>query len=53
MSPEELASDARKSENAQIRKEALKESERGQHMKKVLDLLSPCSLMSHEMPAGW
>ena len=35
MSPEELASDARKSENAQIRKEALKESERGQHLKKV------------------
>ncbi len=35
MSPEELASDARKSQNAQIRKEALKESERGQHMKKV------------------
>ena len=35
MSPEEMASDARKSENAQIRKEALKESERGQHMKKV------------------
>jgi len=35
MPPEEMASDARKSENAQIRKEALKESERGQHMKKV------------------
>ena len=35
MTPEELASDARKSENAQIRKEALKESERGQHLKKV------------------
>ena len=35
MTPEELASDVRKSENAQIRKEALKESERGQHLKKV------------------
>lgn len=37
MSPEELASDARKSQNAAIRKEALKESERGQHLKKVGD----------------
>ncbi|CAK0785785.1 hypothetical protein CVIRNUC_008996 [Coccomyxa viridis] len=35
MTPEELASDVRKSENAQIRKEALKESERGQHLKKA------------------
>jgi hypothetical protein len=35
MSPEDMASNARKSENAQIRKEALKESERGQHLKKV------------------
>lgn len=33
LSAEELASDARKSENAQIRKTALFEAERGQHMK--------------------
>ena len=37
MSAEELASDVRKSQNAQIRKEALKESERGLHLKKVRD----------------
>lgn len=52
MSPEELASDARKSQNAQIRKEALKESERGQHLKKVQALPSPCSSMFNVLPAG-
>lgn len=35
LAAEELASDARKSENAQIRKTALAEAERGQHMKKA------------------
>lgn len=56
MSAEEMASDVRKSENAQIRKEALKESERGQHMTKVrtsasckLDTL--CTLMVLPQPS--
>lgn len=35
LAAEDLASDARKSENAQIRKTALAEAERGQHMKQV------------------
>lgn len=35
LSAEEMASDARKSENDQIRKTALFEAERGQHMKKA------------------
>ncbi|CAL8471299.1 g10841 [Coccomyxa elongata] len=35
LSAEEMASDARKSENEQIRKTALFEAERGQHMKKA------------------
>ena len=47
MSAEELASDVRKSQNAQIRKEALKDSERGLHLKKVCNCFqsaSPCHL---------
>ena len=47
MSPEELASDARKSQNAQIRKEALKESERGQHLKKVGGCYQPPCPVRH------
>ncbi len=55
MSPEDMASNARKSENAQIRKEALKESERGQHLKLVRHLhgiVLRCCYVSMELPSG-